>query len=376
MQKVQLVIGGGTSEADEGPASSLRLPKKITALTTAPDGTVWLAAQDSSDSAPQILSVSPSGQARRIRLAGDSRNVDSLAIGADGVLWAATTDTVIWRLQGQALRAAYGTLWRKPGHFPGPFVADGKPLSSAHLGLISSVAVDSQGRLVFEETEDSCERIRRLNSNGTVTSLVGGAVRCPDERTRTEIQAARFPDSRTTAAKLPIDIGGSFALGPDDRVYVYTMQTVLSVDATTGKVNRVVGAPESISLDFRPKIDNGSKPFGSSKTATELPLLQTTGTADGKLTSGNLGVAADGAIALMTTQEQVSVSRAFTWQVTGTQPKIVMAPDAEATASVQVVHDRAATTASVIRGMLAFRGNDLLEGVSRPGGAVVAAITR
>jgi len=86
-----------------------------------------------------------------------------------------------------------------------------------------------------------------------------------------------------------------------------------------------------------------ANPLARRKTATELPLLQTSdGTADGKLTSGNLGVATDGAIALMTTQEQVSVSRAFTWQVTGTQPKIVMAPDVEATASVQVVHDRAA----------------------------------
>jgi hypothetical protein len=370
MQKVDLVVGGGTSQADSGPASSLRLPKSITALTTAPDGTVWLAAQSDSADEKQLVSVTPSGQAHRIRLPAGSPEVDSLAVDRNGVVWAASTQTVIWRLQDTALRAAYGTPWRGSGHFPGPFVADGKPLSGAHLGVISSLAADPRGGLVFVETQDSCERIRRLDPDGTVTTLVG--VACPHQRTAAEIQRSIFPDSTIRAAKLAIDTAGSLALGPDGRIYVYTFRSVLVVDLGSGGVTRVLGRPADNSIEARPKIDNGKAPFATSQPATKEVVLQASGSDAAGLGSGNIAVGSDGAAAVVTEQESGDLSRAFTWAVGDS--KIKISPSAKPAVSVQLVRKAVVTTASAVRGVLAFRGNTLLEGVSRDGGALVVAV--
>src|SRR3712207_2385278 len=68
---VQPVLGGGTSGADSGRATDLRLPRAINAVAVAPDRTIWVAAADSRyEDASELVKVTPDGQAERFRLTG------------------------------------------------------------------------------------------------------------------------------------------------------------------------------------------------------------------------------------------------------------------------------------------------------------------
>jgi hypothetical protein len=103
---VELIAGGGKSDSESGPAASLRLPQKITALTTTPDGTVWLAGRQGDET--QLVSVAPDGQAYRTRLPTPSPALTSLAVRADGTVFAASDGKAIWRIAGDRLTVAYG----------------------------------------------------------------------------------------------------------------------------------------------------------------------------------------------------------------------------------------------------------------------------
>jgi hypothetical protein len=144
-QRVELIAGGGRSDSESGPAASLRLPQKITALTTAPDGTVWLAGRQGDET--QLVSVAPDGQAYRTRLPTPSPALTSLAVRADGTVFAASGGKAIWRIAGDRLTVAYGKG------------------NTADLG---------QDLALFAEAIDElCYRVRRLDTVGTVSTVAG-----------------------------------------------------------------------------------------------------------------------------------------------------------------------------------------------------------
>jgi hypothetical protein len=364
-QQVDLVAGGGKGDSDSGPAASLRLPAKITALTTAPDGTVWLAGRQDDES--QLLSVTPDGQAHRTRLPVPSPILTSLAVRADGTVFAASGAKAIWRVAGDRLAVAYGKrttgdLGQDLALFP-PFVSDGKPVTSGNLGRVRSVGIDSSGRLLFAESIDElCYRVRRIEAAGTVSTLAGRP--CPDTP---DLADGRFPAAGTLAKDLPLAASSAaFTVGPANRLYVMTGPSVVEVDSA-GKATVVLGS-------------NGQNagqvpdPAGASPFDKWTPAASAEFQAADADNAMSIAASAAGPLATVGGLDRSDVPGTFKWRAEAGDTHLdVNVPD-QAKSGIAVLRDGKVATASLIGGKVGFRGGLLLVAASRDDGGVLVGI--
>ena len=161
--------------------------------------------------------------------------VAGVALGG-GVSWAAAPHR-----HAPASAAAPVPAWRpgslRPGYittvagnihnFTHPFSGDGGPAAKATFLLPSGIAIDpARGYLYI--TDRGNERIRRIDSHGTITTIAGNGIR-----------GFRGDGGPATAAELgsPIDV----AVGPDGSVYIAEETNRIRRIDTHGVITTVAG---------------------------------------------------------------------------------------------------------------------------------------
>jgi hypothetical protein len=334
-------------------------------MTTAADGTVWVAGRQ--DRETQLISVAPDGLAHRTRFPDSAPTLTSLAVRADGTLFAATGSKAIWRVNGDRLAVAYGK--RDTGD-PGldlalypPFVADGKPMTSGNLGWVKTVGIDSTGQILFTEAIDEvCYRVRRIDTVGNVSTVAGRA--CPDAP---QLSDGRFPAARTPAKELPLSARtAAFTVGPSNSLCIVTGPSLLQVDSA-GQASVILGSSdESASQVPDPA---GERPLDQWK-----PALSTRFQAATPDDTTNVAVSPEGVLATIGELDGSDVPDSFSWQATAGDTTVRIDAPKQARSGIALLRNGNATTASLIGTKIAFRGTDLLVAASRDEGAVIVRI--
>jgi hypothetical protein len=364
-QQVELVAGGGKDDSESGAAASLRLPASITALTTAPDGTVWLAGREGDET--QLVSVAPDGRAHRTRLPVPSPILTSLAVRADGTVFAASGAKAIWRIAGDRLTVAYGKGdTGDPGQdlalFP-PFIADGKPVTSGNLGRIKSVGLDSSGQLLFAESIDElCYRVRRIDARETVSTLAGRP--CPDTP---QLADGRFPVAGSPARDLPLAASsGYFSVGPANSLYLLTGPSVVRVD-TVGKASLVLGSNDQNAGPVPNPTSTGPFDSWTSAPSTKFEATDT----DNAM---SIAASAAGPLATVGSLDSKDAPSTFNWRAEAGDTTVDVDVPEEAKSGIAVLRDGKVATAGLIGDKVTFRGDKLIAATSRDDGGIVVAI--
>jgi hypothetical protein len=262
-QRVDIVAGGGTSDATSGPARSLRLPQ-ITAMTVAPDGTLWAAGKSSS--ASQIVKISPNGQAvRTVVHPSDDNEITSLGVASDGTLWAVSgggADTVYRFVDGR-LTPAFA-----------PFVADERDpadgstvRSSDPQPGVTQIAFDPAGELTFfsPATDDHCVTLRRIARDGRISTLAGGNV-----ESETTQGPNDTPANGTDSRRICLSLFDTFAyLGPD-AVLVRTRAATFTIALRTGRTASLSSVRDN--APTTPAVGSKPRQHSAAVSALAMPL--------------------------------------------------------------------------------------------------------
>ena len=123
------------------------------------------------------------------------------------------------------------------------FLGDGGPATLAAISLPRDVALDAEGNLYIADGANN--RIRKVDSNGTITTVVGTG--------RTE-----FSDDGDPAHKASLSMPYSIALDPAGNLFIVDTGSyrVRRIDASTGVITTVAGnGSYGFSGDGGPAID-------------------------------------------------------------------------------------------------------------------------
>ena len=142
--------------------------------TIAANGDLYLV--DYGNPSEPLRVVGTNGRIKRVvRVPG---GVSSIALAKDGRIAARGDDDVIREISPSGkIRPIAGDLaGDKSGPLEDCVCGDGGPARQANLADVSSVAYDPEGRLVIADT--SHYRVRRVNANGIITTIVGTGHPC------------------------------------------------------------------------------------------------------------------------------------------------------------------------------------------------------
>jgi RHS repeat-associated protein len=203
--RITTVAGGGTTLGDGGPATSARLHGP-TAIAVAPEGSLFIADTNG----------------HRIRQVGTDGTITTVAgTGASG-------------LSG-----------------------DGGPAAAAKVRAPAGIVVDADGRVLFSDTGN--RRVRRINTDGTIETIVGGGTPADD----------RGDGRLGPAAELQEPLGLALRASGE----------LLIADAAAGRV-RKLGADGIVTT----LAGGGTEPRRDGAPGTSVPLTAPTGVAaDGEL---------------------------------------------------------------------------------------------
>ena len=163
----------------------------------------------------------------------------AVTVSADGDLYIADHRNSRIRV----VDAATGIITTVAGTGEQGFSGDGGPAVQAAISLPRDVALDSDGSLYIADGANN--RIRKVDSNGTITTVVGTG--------RTE-----FSDDGDPAHKASLSMPYSIALDPAGNLFIVDTGNyrVRRIDASTGVITTVAGnGSYGFSGDGGPAID-------------------------------------------------------------------------------------------------------------------------
>jgi sugar lactone lactonase YvrE len=123
------------------------------------------------------------------------------------------------------------------------FSGDGGPAASARIGLPVSIAVDKARNIYFTDME--ANRIRRIDANGTITTVAGNGTRGFSGDGGPALQASYSIHDSDTGA-LAVDAAGNIYLGD------YDNNRIRRIDVQTGVINTFVQWAQNGSDPFYP----------------------------------------------------------------------------------------------------------------------------
>lgn len=121
-----------------------------------------------------------------------------------------------------------GTITTVAGNGTAGYSGDSGPATAAQLNQPWGVAVDREGRVLFSDLAN--HRIRRIESNGTVTTVVGNGVN------------TQLGDGVPATSA---SIGNPRDVGVDAEGSIYVLQNALIRKVTSGRITNVAGADAS-----------------------------------------------------------------------------------------------------------------------------------
>lgn len=286
-QPVEILAGGGSARVDG----------VLRDLDVGLDGLVRLATTDGDRAF--IWTVRPGGAVEKADLAAEVTTVGQIAAGKDGSVYVSAGNS-LWKAGGG----------RIVGNGETGFTADGAA-ATGPAGEISGVAVDGEGRVVYTEGlaegEGLASLVRRVEADGTVTTLAGGGT----------ARAADDPPPGTKARDLALT-GGHYTVldvGDDGTVYVNGKESVLAV-APDGTARAVVAGRDPGA------VTDAERPFAAEGKAVDArtPLY-------GTAVPPNLS-AAGGRIALTSWTAGKPPAAAFRWTGEYTEDQAAVVEDA------------------------------------------------
>ncbi|MGH8907595.1 MAG: hypothetical protein ACRD0K_13975, partial [Egibacteraceae bacterium] len=192
------------------PVTSIQFDGRLAAAVVGPGGSVYIAAGGKN----QIVRMEPSGTVTTVAGTGaEGSSGDGgpatqaqlaaptgIAIGTDGAVYIADTDNHrIRRIDPN------GTITTIAGTGAYRFAGDGGPATQAPLAAPTGIAIGPDGALYIADTDN--HRIRQIDPNGTITTLAG---------TGTE----GFSGDNEPATQAQLDDPQGVAIGPDGAVSI------------------------------------------------------------------------------------------------------------------------------------------------------------
>ena len=169
---LETVAGGGFATSEGVPALSARL-RGLRGIALGPDGSVYL----TEPNAARVRRIDPQGNIRTVAGGGQQPFVegsvatsvelgvtDEVAVAPDGGLYVATGHIVRHVGTDGLITTAAG------GGTPPDEVGDGGPATAASLGYVNGLAVSRQGELYIAGNG----RVRRVDLGGRISSAAGG----------------------------------------------------------------------------------------------------------------------------------------------------------------------------------------------------------
>lgn len=261
-QAVEIIAGGGTNPTAT-KALDAQLTGKVDDFGVGRDGVIRVLTTD--NERVSIRLIHPDGRLQRIDLDPKLTSASQLAVADNGTMYVSHSGDGI----GAVSRVeADGRLVPVLGNGREGFTADGGP-ALAPVGSVTGIAVDRQGRLIYDEglrgmvpVNHSNSLLRRTEANGTVTTIGGNPTAIVgDEDYQRAILRSVAPPPGTKALGWPI-AGAlqlqSLAVGDSGTIFAESRRGVLAfaADGTLSAAARQRD-PEAAPVGDRPFGDEG-----------------------------------------------------------------------------------------------------------------------
>src|SRR3954452_7238264 len=229
--KIKTVAGGGNSYAESVPADQARLTQPAS-LALAPDGSVYFVEQGQG----KVRRLGPDGLVTTVAGGGfrttedvpatEARldNPTDVALGPDGSLYITE-----WSRNDVRRVSPDGLIKTIAGNRGAGFSGDGGAATLAQLKGPYGTDVSPDGTIY--SSDEGNKRVRRITSDGIITTVAGGGTGTCDRQTCADhVPAGQAPNSATRAA-----------IGPDGDLYV--------VDRGSARVRRIGSALPGFTLE-------------------------------------------------------------------------------------------------------------------------------